>query len=82
MKPEALASLIVQKLGLIPELQDMLEFLRDYLGHYEVTVDGLSINFTSEEEQYEGSFLLRLLLEMWREGELEHLFLQPAIVPH
>jgi hypothetical protein len=67
MKPDTFASLIVQKLGLIPELQDMLELLRDYLGQYEVSVDGLSIHFNSEQENYEGSFSLRLLLEMWRE---------------
>jgi hypothetical protein len=81
-EPEELASLVVEKLGLIPDLEDMLSVLRDWLHKYVITVDGLSVSFKSDEENYEGSFSLRLLLEMYREGELEHLFLQPAIVPH
>jgi hypothetical protein len=82
LKPEELASLVVQKLGLIPDLEDMLKVLRDWLHHYEITVDGLSVVFRSAEEDYQGSFSLRLLLEMYREDELEHLFLMPAIIPH
>lgn len=82
LKPAEFASLVVQKLGLIPDLEDMLKVLRDRLHQYKITVDGLSVVFRSDEEDYEGSFSLCLLLEMYRENELEHLLLASAIVPH
>ena len=60
----------------------MPAFLRDYLVHYSIEKNGTHISFKSEEESYEGSFPTRLLLEMYRIGQLEYMFLMPAIVPH
>jgi hypothetical protein len=34
------------------------------------------------KNQYEGSFSLRLLLEMHRLDELVHMFVEPGIVPY
>lgn len=82
MGPDELARAILRKVGLQTELDEMLEFLREYLPGYTVEEDGTEISFKCESEQYEGSFPTRLLLEMWRIDMLEYMFLAPAIVPH
>jgi hypothetical protein len=59
----------------------MVEFLTNYLGSYEVTIEGTDLHFRSEEEQFEASFPIRLLLEMYRVNQLENMFLLPGLLP-
>ena len=64
------------------ELDEMVAFLTNYLGSYEVTIDGTDLHFRSDEEQFEASFPIRLLLEMYRLDQLENMFLWPGLLPH
>lgn len=82
MTPEELARALLHKVGLQMDLDEMLQFLREYLRDYAIEEDGTQISFKCEAESYEGSFPTRLLLEMWRIDMLEYMFLMPAIVPH
>lgn len=79
-EPTELALMIANKTG--TDLQDTVNYLRDYLSSYEITIDGTNIRFRSEEESYDGSFPARLLVEMYRENMLDYMFLWPTIVPH
>lgn len=82
MSPDDLAHAILRKVGVQTELDEMLDFLREYLVNYTIEENGTTIFFKCEEENYEGHFPTRLLLEMHRIDQLEHMFLMPAIVPH
>ena len=57
-------------------------YLRGYLVNYTIKEDGTDLHFKCEEESYAGCFPIRLLLEMHRIDRLDHMFLEPAIVPH
>jgi hypothetical protein len=88
--PEQLAGMLLAKLGLRNEIQEMIKFLEDWLGSYKITVVGADLHFRSSvekmygdsgEHDFEANFPIRLMLEMYRLGEMEHMFLMPAIVP-
>ena len=73
------------------EIQDMIKYLTAYLGHYTIKADGTKLNFRSsvekmtdgvKDEDFQASFPTHVLLEMYRAGELENMFLIPAVVPH
>ena len=81
-EPTELALMIANKTGMDTDLQDTVNYLRDHLSSYEITIDGTEIRFHSEEESYDGSFPARLLVEMYRENMLDYMFLWPTIVPH
>jgi hypothetical protein len=82
MSPDELAHAILRKIGLQTELDEMVDYLRAYLVDYTIDADGTDLCFKCEKEQYEGHFPIRLLLEMYRIDQLDHMFLEPAIVPH
>ena len=79
--PQELAYLITKKLGLGLELEAMLEYLREELPGYSITMEGTVIVFRCEVEDYQMSFPARLLLEMYGVNMLDDMFLLPAIVP-
>jgi hypothetical protein len=79
--PEELARIIIKKINPNSDIDEMLNYLRDYLTEYEITQVGSKIHFKCDQEEWEGEFSLRLLLEMWKLGELENMFLYPGIVP-
>jgi hypothetical protein len=82
MSPDELARALLQKVGLQTELDEMVQYLRGYLVHYAVEEDGTQICFRCpEENDYVGYFPTRLLLEMYRIGQLDHMFLEPGILP-
>lgn len=80
--PSELAYLITQKLGLNVEIEEMIAYLKQYLGDYEITVDGADLHFYSEVENFRSYYPLRLMLEMYRADELFNMFILPALVPH
>jgi hypothetical protein len=82
LSPDDVAKAILVKLGRQTELDEMVEFLTNYLGSYEVTIEGTDLHLRSEEEQFEASFPIRLLLEMYRVNQLENMFLLPGLLPH
>lgn len=83
MSPDELAHAILRKVGLQTELDEMIQYLRDYLVDFTIEEDGTDICFKNPaENDYEGHFPTRLLLEMYRINQLDHMFLEPAIVPH
>jgi len=79
--PDDLALMVARKTGLDVDLRGMLEYLRQSLPDYEIELEGTSIRFRCETEQYDGAFPSRILIEMYREGMLDFMFLYPAIVP-
>ena len=79
--PEELAYLTAQKIGLNVELDEMISFLKSYLGTYKIEIDGTELVFDSRIEDYHATFPVRLMLEMHRAGQLEYMFLMPGIVP-
>jgi hypothetical protein len=79
--PEQLADMLLAKLGLRDEIREMIEFLKHYLSEYEITVEGADLHFKCESEGFESDYAVRLMLEMYRAGELERMFIMPAIVP-
>jgi hypothetical protein len=88
--PEQLADMLLEKLGLRDEIQEMIKYLEGWLGDYKITVIGTDLHFKSSvekmigdsgERDFEADFPIRLMLEMYRLGEMEHMFLMPAIVP-
>jgi hypothetical protein len=88
--PEQLADMLLAKLGLRNEIQEMTKFLEGWLGSYKITAVGADLHFRSSvekmngdsgEQDFEANFPIRLMLEMYRLGEMEHMFLIPAIVP-
>lgn len=82
MGSDGLARAILRKAGVQTELDEMIQLLRDYLHDYTINEEGTDIRFRCEAENYDGRFPTRLLLEMYRIDQLEHMFLAPAIVPH
>jgi hypothetical protein len=80
--PEELAQKIVKKINPNSDIKEMIDYLRNYLERYTITQIGTQIKFKCDEENFEAVFSLRLLLEMYKLGELENMFLLPAIVPN
>jgi hypothetical protein len=78
---DEVAHLIVKKLGKSAEIQSMISYLKHELGDYEITIDGSDLKFTCASESYEGSFPIRLMLEMYRTNNLWDMFILPGIVP-
>jgi len=85
---EEFARVIAEKIGKFDEIKEMVRYLENYLGHYKITADGTRLHFRSSVEKFhddsdfEANFPIRLMLEMYRAGEIENMFLTPAIVPH
>lgn len=76
------AYLIAKKVGVGLEIQQMIEFLEYYLGDYRITKVGVELHFHSDREEFDASFPIRLMLEMYRAKQLVPMFLVPAVVPH
>jgi hypothetical protein len=75
------AKLIAQKVGIQPEIDEMVNELKNFYGEeYEIRVDGLNVRFDVETEDYHNEFPVRLLLEMYRLDLLFELFVKPGIV--
>ena len=73
--------MIVEKLGMRDEIDEMISYLKHTLGDYEITADGANLQFRCDSEKFYSEFPVRLMLEMYRAGELERMFLIPAVVP-
>ena len=80
--PEDIGYTIAKKLGRNVELDKTLEYLRDALPSYEINLAGTEIAFKCEEEEYYGEFPARLMIEMFRTGMIDFMFVRPAIVPN
>ncbi|WKY47293.1 TIR domain-containing protein [Eubacteriaceae bacterium ES3] len=82
ISPEEFAYRIAKKVNPNIDIDDMVSYLKSWLGDYKIFTSGTKVVFESEIEEYYGEFSLRLLLEMYLIGELERMFLLPAIVPN
>jgi hypothetical protein len=79
--PAEVAKLIAQRVGVQPEIDEMVNELKNFYGEeYEIRVDGLNVRFDVEAEDYHNEFPVRLLLEMYRLDLLYELFVKPGIV--
>ncbi|HUR62441.1 MAG TPA: TIR domain-containing protein [Candidatus Thermoplasmatota archaeon] len=78
----ALAVMIAQKTGLDTDLAETIEYLSDALPAYRISLEGTEIRFTCDTEDWDGTFPARLMVEMYLAGQIEYMFLMPAIVPH
>jgi hypothetical protein len=79
---DELSQLILKKLGFNVEIEELITYLTNWLGDYKITQIGIELNFVCEEEGFEASFPIRLLLDMYRLGMIDEMFLIPAIVPN
>jgi hypothetical protein len=82
--PIELSQILIKKLGLDVqiEIDNLIQYLSEWLGNYEIKQEGINLIFYSEHEDHYASFPLRLMLEMYRAGLLENMFLIPGIVPN
>lgn len=78
---ENLAYLIAKKVNPDFDTEDMIRYLREELPDYDVFIKGKNVVFRCDIEDYYGEFSLRLLLEMYKIGEIDRMFLMPEIVP-
>jgi hypothetical protein len=78
--PADVAVLIAQKLGKFSEIEALVAELRAELepDGYEITLDGESLIFVNESEDYYNDFNVRIFLEMERDGRLDW-FLRSSI---
>lgn len=79
--PDELAFIVLEKLGLSRDVNDLISYLESRLDGYKITVDGTWLHFSSEQESFEADYPIRLMLEMYRADMLEKMFIMPAIVP-
>ncbi|EST54528.1 hypothetical protein T458_11560 [Brevibacillus panacihumi W25] len=79
--PEQFATLVARKVKPDYDVDLLIDYLKKWLVHYEINVVGTEIEFKCEAEEYYGKFPLRLLLDMYRLNQLDHMFLHPSIVP-
>lgn len=82
ISPENFAYKIAKKVNPNIDIDDMISYLKSWLGNYKIYTSGTKVVFESELEEYHGEFSLRLLLEMYLVDELDRMFLLPAVVPH
>ena len=79
---EEIFDIILSKLGLYDELEQIIKTLKYYLTDYEIKIDGSSLNFKSEIEDFEASYPIRLFLELHRINLLVELFINTSVVPN
>lgn len=80
--PDEISQLILKKLGFNIEIEELITYLTNWLGNYIITQNGIYLNFVCEEEDFEASFPIRLMLEMYRVDMIDEMFLIPSIVPN
>lgn len=80
--PAELAAKIAQKTGMDTELAETIDYLAHALPAYRISLEGTDIRFVCEAENWDGTFPARLMVEMYRAGQIDYMFLGPAIVPH
>lgn len=80
-EPEEFAKFIAKKVNPNIDVDNMIEFLRNWLKDYKIYMKDTMLVFENSSEEYYGEFSIRMLLEMYMLGELERMFLIPAIVP-
>lgn len=71
----------LKELATHEETKDLLNLLREHFPGYEVTESNGRMHFKCEAEKFKADYSLRVLLEMYREGEIETMFLAPAFLP-
>lgn len=80
-KPDELGYLIAKKLGKSTDLENALSYLRNSLPDYAINVKNTDIIFDCKQEEFHAEFPIRLLVDMYKLGEIDRMFLMPAIVP-
>lgn len=82
--PLDLSQILLTKLGLDVqfEIDSLIKYLTEWLCDYEIKQQGINLNFHCEIEDFDASFPLRLMLEMYRVDMLDEMFLIPEIVPN
>ena len=80
--PEEFAKLIAKKVNPDKDINCMIHFLKDWLGEYDIYKKGIMIAFNCESEDYYGEFPISYLLQLYKNNDLEYMFLLPGIVPH
>lgn len=78
---EQIGEVVLNKLGLNDELQKAIETLKYYLSDYDITIEGTSLKFKSDVEDFEAFYPIRLFLELQRINLLVELFVLTAVVP-
>lgn len=80
--PEEISLIIAKKLGIDTDLNETIQELRNLLPKYKITASGSYIVFENTIEDYYNEFPASLLIEMYKLGMIETMFVIPAIVPN
>lgn len=89
--PIELAHLIARKLGPEFKIDELVSYLKHSLPEYDITIHGAYLIFHSSvqrvisengEEDFEASYPIGVLLEMYRVDLLDEMFLLPQVIPH
>src|SRR5699024_7907774 len=62
IRPEDFDYKIAKKINPNIDIDDMINYLKSWLGEYNIYISGTKVVFESEIEEYHGEFSLRLLL--------------------
>jgi len=80
--PEELASKIAKKTNSNIDIVEMINYMREWYGdRVKINQKGTEVEFICMDEDWEGLFPIRLLLEMYRLNLLRELFMEMAVVP-
>ncbi|HYR76302.1 MAG TPA: TIR domain-containing protein [Pyrinomonadaceae bacterium] len=82
LEPAEVALMIAKKTGMDTDLRETVDYLRSSLPSYEINIEGTNIRFVNEAESYDGAFPARLLVEMYRENMIDHMFIWTSILPY
>lgn len=77
-----IATLIARKTGHDLEVEQMLNYMKESLPEYEISHQGGIASFTCTSENVHYEFPIRLLLEAYRVGLLDFIFLESSIFVH
>lgn len=80
-RPDELGYLIAKKLEKSTDLENTLSYLRNSLPNYIINIKNTDIIFDCKQEEFYTEYPIRLLVDMYKLGEIDRMFLMPAIVP-
>lgn len=80
--PLNVATTIAKKINSELDVKLMLSELEDYLTNYKITIDGSNVVFDCPDENFNCTYPLGFMMELYRQDLIEQVFIGPAIVPN
>lgn len=60
----------------------MLSELKGYLPNYKITIKGKYVVFNCTEDNFEATYPLGFMMELYRQNLIEQAFIMPSIIPN